>query len=523
MPLTSISGFITDKLYDLRLHFMAVLRASRNAAVAKTGGKGLKDAPCHPPDVAGAASCRKAPDFLPAYNDGLLLCDVLGGILLGYLTGCCYVLFGHQGLSIYAIIGPMLREVMLGSIIAALILREPRLAIAGELFAPRRIFAAMVVRAVAAISILLAIGLATRGFGDMARLWLLGWCVTYLLSACISRAVILTYLHRLAMSGALREAVAVIGAPDVAGRLATRLAEGAAIVRVFDDADEFDFGEPLSSSMAELLELARAGEIDTVVLAFNAADSVDAEPIVQHLKSMPIQVTICSNVDAPATTRRKLRLLSSVPMSVVADRPLKHWDLIAKSAMDKAGAIILLILIAPFMLFVALAVACDSRGPVIFHQRRSGWGGRVFTIYKFRTMWHEIGAAAGHQTIRNDPRCTRIGAILRRNSIDEMPQLWNVLRGEMSLVGPRPHADVLHAAERAGCTVVAEYAQRHRVKPGLTGWAQIHGSRGAVPNTEALRQRIAYDLYYIDNWSIWLDLAILVRTPWVLLTGENAY
>ncbi len=481
------------------------------------------DARANPPHFAGPAGCRKAPDFLPAYNDALLLCDVLGGMLLGYVSGRCYMRFGHPGLSIHAIIGPMLREVMLGSIIAALILREPRLAIDGELLTPRRLFAAMMLRAAVGFSILLTIGLTTRGFGDMARLWLLGWCAAYFLFACISRTVLVTYLHRLALNGAFREAVAVVGAPDVAGRLAVRLAEGAAIVRVFDDAHEFDGGEQLSSSMAELLEMARAGEVDTVVVALSAADELNAQPILQHLRSVPIQVTICSNIDAPPPTRRRLRLLSSVPMSVVADRPLKHWDLITKAAIDKVGAIILLILIAPVMLFVALAVACDSPGPVIFRQRRSGWGGRVFTIYKFRTMRHEAHAVAGSQTVRNDPRCTRVGAFLRRNSIDEIPQLWNVLRGEMSLIGPRPHADLLHATERAGCTVVAEYAQRHRVKPGLTGWAQIHGSRGAIPTPEALRRRIAYDLYYIDNWSLWLDLVILIRTPWVLLKGENAY
>jgi Undecaprenyl-phosphate glucose phosphotransferase len=503
---------------------MAVLQTRKSALVAKTiSDAGPTDARGIPPGFIGAASGRKAPDFLPAYNDALLLCDVLGGISLGYVSGCFYMRYGHPGLSTHAIIGPMVREVMLGSVIAALILREPRLAIDGELFAPRRLLAATVLRAVVGISILLTIGLVTRGFGDMARLWLLGWCALYFAFACLSRAVVVTHLHLLAMNGALREAVAVVGAPDVAGRLAARLAESAAVVRVFDDADDFDFGEPNSVSMAELLELARAGEVDTVVVALGAADGIDARPIVQHLKSMPIQVTICSNVDAPATTRRKLRLLSSVPMSVVADRPLKHWDLIAKAAVDRIGALILLLLAMPLILFVALAVAWDSTGPVIFRQRRSGWGGRVFTIYKFRTMWHELAAASGRQTVRNDPRCTRVGVILRRYGIDEIPQLWNVLRGDMSLIGPRPHADVLHAAERAGCTLVAEYAQRHRVKPGLTGWAQIHGSRGAVATPEALRQRIAYDLYYIDNWSVWLDLAILARTPWALLKGENAY
>jgi putative colanic acid biosynthesis UDP-glucose lipid carrier transferase len=127
------------------------------------------------------------------------------------------------------------------------------------------------------------------------------------------------------------------------------------------------------------------------------------------------------------------------------------------------------------------------------------------------------------QTTRNDPRCTRVGSILRRTSLDELPQLWNVMRGDMSLVGPRPHADMLHTAESAACSVVAEYAQRQRVKPGLTGWAQINGARGAATTTEMLRRRVTYDLYYIDNWSIWFDVTIIIRTPWIMLRGNNAY
>jgi putative colanic acid biosynthesis UDP-glucose lipid carrier transferase len=127
------------------------------------------------------------------------------------------------------------------------------------------------------------------------------------------------------------------------------------------------------------------------------------------------------------------------------------------------------------------------------------------------------------QTARNDPRCTRVGHFLRRTSLDELPQLWNVLRGDMSLVGPRPHAELLHENSRIACTIVANYAQRHRVKPGLTGWAQINGSRGAIRTTDALRRRVAYDLYYIEHWSVWLDLKIVAATPLAILTGENAY
>jgi putative colanic acid biosynthesis UDP-glucose lipid carrier transferase len=210
-------------------------------------------------------------------------------------------------------------------------------------------------------------------------------------------------------------------------------------------------------------------------------------------------------------------------MDVVADRPLRRRDLLTKSIIDKVAAGLLLVLLSPLLLAIAIAIAWDSPGPVIFCQRRSGWGGASFTIFKFRTMRHEPHMAPMFQTARNDPRCTRVGHFLRRTSLDELPQLWNVLRGDMSLVGPRPHAELLHENSRIACTIVANYAQRHRVKPGLTGWAQINGSRGAIRTTDALRRRVAYDLYYIEHWSVWLDLKIVAATPLAILTGENAY
>jgi putative colanic acid biosynthesis UDP-glucose lipid carrier transferase len=182
-----------------------------------------------------------------------------------------------------------------------------------------------------------------------------------------------------------------------------------------------------------------------------------------------------------------------------------------------------MILASPLFLATAIAIACDSPGPVIFRQTRSGWGGCQFTLYKFRTMRHLPHAASHHQTVRNDPRCTRVGAFLRRTSLDELPQLWNVLCGDMSLVGPRPHADKFHTRKTTSCAIFAEYTQRYRVKPGMTGWAQIHGLRGAIDNDEQLRQRIKLDLYYIDHWSIWLDIKILARTPYVVFSAENAF
>ena len=194
-----------------------------------------------------------------------------------------------------------------------------------------------------------------------------------------------------------------------------------------------------------------------------------------------------------------------------------------KMLVDKLGAFLLLVLALPLLAAIALAILSETGGPILFQQRRTGWCGQLFTVYKFRTMRHVPGQHVLHQTQRGDPRCTGVGAFLRRTSLDELPQLWNVLLGDMSLVGPRPHADFMHARERADFGPAADYAQRQRVKPGLTGWAQVHGLRGAADTPEKLRQRVEFDRYYIDNWSLWLDLRILARTPWAVLRQENAF
>ena len=180
----------------------------------------------------------------------------------------------------------------------------------------------------------------------------------------------------------------------------------------------------------------------------------------------------------------------------------------------------MLLTLLPLMLVTALLIKLDSRGPALFLQERNGFNGRTFRIFKFRTMHAAEDGPAVKQATRNDPRVTRLGRWLRRSSIDELPQLLNVIRGEMSLVGPRPHA-TCHNSEYE--KVIANYAFRHHVKPGLTGWAQVNGHRGETRQVEQMRQRVEHDLWYINNWSPWLDLKIIGRTVSVALRQDTAY
>ena len=187
-------------------------------------------------------------------------------------------------------------------------------------------------------------------------------------------------------------------------------------------------------------------------------------------------------------------------------------------------AAVLLAFIAPTLLLIAAAIRLDSPGPALFRQPRVGYRNKIFTILKFRTMHeHMSDVGADMQAVRDDPRVTRIGRVLRKFSLDELPQLINVIVGEMSLVGPRPHAPNTKAGDTLFHDAVEDYALRHRVKPGITGWAQVNGWRGRTETREQLRQRLAHDLYYIENWSFWLDVKIIALTPIRELVSRVAF
>ncbi|MBI5165522.1 MAG: exopolysaccharide biosynthesis polyprenyl glycosylphosphotransferase [Magnetospirillum sp.] len=207
-------------------------------------------------------------------------------------------------------------------------------------------------------------------------------------------------------------------------------------------------------------------------------------------------------------------------MAGLGSKPLAGGRAVAKAILDRGLALLLLVALAPLFLAIAVAIRLDSPGPVLFRQRRAGLGDQPFVCFKFRSMTDRPPEAEVRQATRDDPRVTRVGRLLRRTSLDELPQLFNVLCGEMSLVGPRPHALSHH---HAYARLVDDYRCRHRMKPGLTGWAQVNGCRGETVELDQMRKRVRFDLWYIDHWSLWLDLLILARTPLACLKATNAY
>jgi Undecaprenyl-phosphate glucose phosphotransferase len=428
--------------------------------------------------------------------------------------------------------GSFWREIILGSLLAGMVLREPRLATDRDLFRPGKLFSVMQLRGTAVLALMLMIGLATRAIDDRARAWLLGWATSFGVCIVLSRIAFLLYVRRLIGAGALREAIAIVTFADSGRHLATRLAAEADVVLHVGAEDEIATGlfrdagsadpDAQGGSIDAVMALGRSGGIDSVVVALSRGHNPLVPTIVGQLKSLPVQVIVCPDASWDGAASEGVRLLGGIAMSVVANRPIRAWNLLAKLLLDKLLSAVLLILVFPLMLVIAAAIALESPGPVIFRQHRSGWGGGSFVLFKFRTM--RVGSREpARQTSRRDPRCTRLGAFLRRSSLDELPQLINVLLGDMSLVGPRPHVDTLHADDMVSQAVVGEYAQRYRVKPGMTGWAQVNGYRGATTNAEQLRRRVEHDLFYIENWSLLFDIRILLLTPFTVLSGENAF
>jgi Undecaprenyl-phosphate glucose phosphotransferase len=269
----------------------------------------------------------------------------------------------------------------------------------------------------------------------------------------------------------------------------------------------------------EAVQFARSNNIDCILLALQWSDERLRNLICDRLQVIPIRVLLLPDQHVESISSRTRQLGREFTIEI--QRPPLSWgELGLKRALDVILASCLLVALAPLLAAVAILIRLETPGPLIFCQRRKGFNGREFTIFKFRTMDVLEDGHAIPQARRNDIRVTRVGRILRCTSIDELPQLINVLRGHMSLVGPRPHA----VAHDDGYTkLIANYAFRQHVKPGLTGWAQINGFRGETSRLELMERRIDCDLWYIKNWSFWLDLRILVLTCFELVRGRNAY
>ena len=302
------------------------------------------------------------------------------------------------------------------------------------------------------------------------------------------------------------------------------------IIGVFDDrtddrVPDVVAGYPKLGTVDDLVEFARHTRVDLVIFSLPITAEQRILEMLRKLWVLPVDIRLAAHSNQLRFHPRSYSYIGTVPVLDIFDKPIPDWGVIFKAAFDKIFGTICLVMLSPLMLLIALAIKLDSKGPVLFRQKRHGFNNELIEIYKFRSMYVEQqDEKASKLVTRSDPRVTRVGRFIRKTSLDELPQLFNVVfKGDLSLVGPRPHAVHAKAANRQYDEVVEGYFARHRVRPGITGWAQVNGWRGETDTPEKLQRRVEHDLYYIENWSLLFDLYILAITPFALIKAENAY
>lgn len=370
--------------------------------------------------------------------------------------------------------------------------------------------------------------------GTFSRVWLVIWFASALAALLMARVAFFALVRHLTLTGRLERRTVIVGGGEageaVLKALSSQRDTDLRILGVFDDRDDDRSpdvvgGFPKLGRVDDLVEFARHTRLDLVIFTLPISAEQRLLQMLRKLWVLPIDIRLSAHSNKLRFRPRSYSYIGTVPVLDVFDKPIADWDVVLKSAFDRVVGGLALIALSPLLLLTALAVKLDSRGPVFFRQKRYGFNNELIEIYKFRSMYvDKLDATASRLVTKGDPRVTRVGRFIRKTSIDELPQLLNVVfKGNLSLVGPRPHAVHAKAEDRDYDEVVDGYFARHRVRPGITGWAQIHGWRGETDTEEKIQRRVEHDLYYIENWSLLLDVYILALTPFALLKTENAY
>ena len=363
--------------------------------------------------------------------------------------------------------------------------------------------------------------------------WLPLWAVITTIYLAATRFGAQLWARPIARLGRFRKRIAIVGggkaAEDALQALEASRNLNFEIVGLFDD--RYDARSPHSvrkhqkiGKITELADYARGNRVDLIIVAIPLSAEARLLYILKRLWELPVDIRISGQASSLKLSPRAYTYIGLLPLLAVFDRPLDGWGLFLKNAMERALACVAIVMLAPVMLAVAAAIRLESQGPVIFRQKRYGFNNELVEVFKFRSMFSNLtDANASKLVTKGDPRVTRVGRFIRRTSLDELPQLFNVLTGQLSLVGPRPHATQAKAADTLYEQVVDGYFARHKVRPGITGWAQVNGWRGETDTREKLEQRVKHDLEYIDRWSLMFDIMIILKTPLALLKNENAY
>ena len=382
---------------------------------------------------------------------------------------------------------------------------------------------------VAAASGLTVLAFLLESQTKLPREVLLLWLVLTMVAMLVARMALRLALRSLRRSGANFRVAAIVGANPVARSLVEQVVGnpwmGIRLLGVFDDrkpdADRVAPQLPIAGTVADVVERACSGKIDIVFVVLPLRAELRIRTLVDLLRDSTVSIKFVPNFSSFGLLSARWEEFRGIPMISLVDTPHYGPDGYSKRVFDVVAASVLLALLALPMAAIALAICATSKGPALFRQKRYGLDGREIVVYKFRTMSVvEDGKTVFSQAKKGDRRVTRLGSVLRRTSLDELPQLINVLQGRMSIVGPRPHPVALNESHRRR---IDGYMLRHKVRPGITGWAQVNGCRGETDTEQKMVDRIRYDLEYIDNWSLALDLRIMWRTLFSVIDDPNAY
>lgn len=494
----------------------------------KLDAEGLRPAPSPSNETPGASTPRNtdqpAKYRLAVLKNWLRFGDIIA--LLGAGFGGYYLRFGIES----SISSTSHLFIYLSTLVTLVSLQSAnayRVRALNSLFA---LLNSLFVGAVAAMTLILAFGYLSGMLQAYSRLWLITSIALSAAFLLANRIVITQIVQRLIRTDRLTETIVVVGANERAEKMIEAIGAtphaNVKILGVFDDRVNRELPASLTPQMlgttCNMLHYIRRNRVDRVVvtLPWVASDRIDA--LLKKLRTVPVRIDLVpSDVVWQFPSINLERIANSVPVLTVANGRIDDQMGLVKRAEDLVISSVLLLLISPLLLLIAAAIKLDSRGPVLFKQRRHGFNNEVFEVYKFRSMTvADSNAAQVVQATKNDRRVTRLGKFLRRTSLDELPQLFNVLLGDMSIVGPRPHA-VQHNLEYG--SIISEYMARHNVKPGITGWAQVSGLRGETDTVDKMHRRVQYDLHYIEHWSLGLDLKIILMTGIAVWFDPNAY
>ena len=364
---------------------------------------------------------------------------------------------------------------------------------------------------------------------EYSRLWLGWWAVFGLVFLLAFRLCIYGFLQYQRKLGRNYRRVVILGAGDLGKKLISQATNsswsGFKIKAVFDDAykniDSLVNGFPVIGDIGEVEAYLEKNQIDEVWIALPLRAEQRVKDILYALRHQTVNIKLIPDIFGFQLLNHSMTEIVGLPAVNLSDTPMGGSNQLVKALEDRILALLILVLISPLLIVISLAIKVSSKGPILFKQRRHGWDGKIINVYKFRTMKvHSEFNGRITQARKGDARITKLGVFLRRTSLDELPQFYNVLQGRMSIVGPRPHA-IEHNEQYKD--QVDQYMLRHMVKPGITGWAQVNGLRGETDTLVKMKNRVEYDLYYIENWSLWFDLKIIWMTLFRGFVHKNAF